>query len=506
MTTVKDTISFEDIIFGNRLRQDYPNVEELAESIHSQGIIHPICLSSTEGNGVVKNELIAGGRRYRAYTLLRKQYPGKYDEIPCTYREIKSREDLQLLELEENLRREDMTWQERTIGITNLHKLCCKTKKRSGVKWTQATTGKLLGVTQANVSYYLKAGEALIQGDEEIQKCTGVLEAVQKLLQRKAEEAQKLRLQRVKEQTKAQSVKTKAASKVEGGGADAPAKVSGGPSAPDVSVAETNQRDAQRLRSIQREEESRQSPEVFSQKFIRDIYRHGDTIEVMQEMIDNGVRIDHIITDPPYAIDMDNLDTNVNIDSVVDEHQVDANLDLLERFIDMSYALLPESGFLVMWCDVAHWEKLVKWGQQAGFRVCRWPLVWCKTSTVRNSAAQFNPGKATEFCIIMGKSGYSLLAKKRSNNFFTLPNRRLNSHPFAKPAEVWMELINLVTHEGQIVLDPFAGSGSSFVPLLESGRIPMGIESVESHILTGVAWLHEELNKPKAATLDSVLL
>ena len=51
-----------------------------------------------------------------------------------------------------------------------------------------------------------------------------------------------------------------------------------------------------------------------------------------------------------------------------------------------------------------------------------------------------------------------------------------NSHPTLKPIELMQHLVKLITFEGQAVLDPFMGSGSTGVACKELNRNFIGYE------------------------------
>ncbi|MDV6375074.1 DNA-methyltransferase [Deinococcus arenicola] len=72
------------------------------------------------------------------------------------------------------------------------------------------------------------------------------------------------------------------------------------------------------------------------------------------------------------------------------------------------------------------------------------------------------------------------------DKFFLVPKVRqakdaFNSHPTLKPTHLMRHLIKLLTVQGQTVLDPFMGSGSTGVAALETGRDFIGYELEEEY-------------------------
>jgi len=61
-----------------------------------------------------------------------------------------------------------------------------------------------------------------------------------------------------------------------------------------------------------------------------------------------------------------------------------------------------------------------------------------------------------------------------------LPNK--NNHPTVKPIALMEYLIKMVTPKGGVVLDPFAGSGSTLVAAKQNGYQYIGIEMTEEYI------------------------
>jgi ParB-like chromosome segregation protein Spo0J len=100
-------LKISEIKIGMRRREDYGNIQELADSIKKYGLLHPVVLD-------VDNNLVAGGRRLEACKLI------NWSEIPCTYLENLSNKELRAIELEENLRRKDLTENELSRNLVEL--------------------------------------------------------------------------------------------------------------------------------------------------------------------------------------------------------------------------------------------------------------------------------------------------------------------------------------------------------------------------------------------------
>lgn len=89
-------VAVQTITVNGRAREQYNNIKELAESISKYGLLHPITVD--EGK-----HLIAGARRLKAVQEL------GWAEIPAqVYASLSADEKLEI-ELEENLRREDLS-------------------------------------------------------------------------------------------------------------------------------------------------------------------------------------------------------------------------------------------------------------------------------------------------------------------------------------------------------------------------------------------------------------
>jgi len=74
-----------------------------------------------------------------------------------------------------------------------------------------------------------------------------------------------------------------------------------------------------------------------------------------------------------------------------------------------------------------------------------------------------------------GPSRY-FYTSKATKSERTLDGRIANAHPTVKPQDLMEWLVKLVTAEGQTILDPFAGSGTTCKAAKDLGREFVGIE------------------------------
>lgn len=76
----------------------------------------------------------------------------------------------------------------------------------------------------------------------------------------------------------------------------------------------------------------------------------------------------------------------------------------------------------------------------------------------------------------LGEPPASARSKPAEGRKNPLGEPRQNNHPTVKPISLMSWLIKLVTREGQIVLDPFLGSGTTGISAAQTGREFIGIE------------------------------
>jgi ParB/RepB/Spo0J family partition protein len=136
MRTVHELAVADVKIRSPRQRSELGDVAGLAESINKWGLLHPIVLDRS-------NQLIAGERRLRACELLKRP------TIEALYRDELDEVDLEEMELEENVRRKQLSWPEEQRAIARIHQL----RVARDPQWGQQQTKELTGIPrQATIS------------------------------------------------------------------------------------------------------------------------------------------------------------------------------------------------------------------------------------------------------------------------------------------------------------------------------------------------------------------
>lgn len=451
-----------DILQKNRLRTDYGDVGWLADTMERFGLLEPVVLD-TEGR------LIAGGRRITAAQLL------GWEEIDYVDQDVMSEADLHEMELIENCCREDMAWQEIALGVLHIHGLRLRDAALNpdAPKWTMEMTGAMLGKSRQRVQQLLPIAKYIKDRPESPAAKAPSLEAAVRMIAEELEQETKklnanIHLGALAASAQPNPSEGLAPSPVNAvsllGGATKPA-----PSNVSAPAAAPTQSDAQSI-----------------PKSIIDLGRfiyHGDTIEILTAAPPECVH--HIFSDPPYAIDMANLQQEnggMNVTSTAEEHDKFDNIELLKRFIPLAFKVIKPRGWCVLFCDYEHWHWLRDDMEAVGFVVQRWPNHWIK-QTGKNQAAGFNFTKASE-CILVGRKEGATLAEHQPRNWHMIEETdadRKQPHPFAKPRAICSAYIKAISAPSDIILDPFAGGGSIPAACIAEGRQFRAIEKKQSH-------------------------
>lgn len=182
-----EKILIAQIVSSERMRKDLGDIDSLKESLAEHGLLQPIGVRpSPTTQGFF--QVIWGGRRFEAATQL------GWEDIECKILTCEEDYELREKELEENIRRKDMTWQEQAMSMYEIHDLKVRRNAIIGERWGYRETGQLLGISLGNVSYTLEVAKRLRTGDEEITQAPNLTEALRILVRRKEADLQERRM------------------------------------------------------------------------------------------------------------------------------------------------------------------------------------------------------------------------------------------------------------------------------------------------------------------------
>ena len=186
----------------------------------------------------------------------------------------------------------------------------------------------------------------------------------------------------------------------------------------------------------------------------------GNCIDVMRQMPANSV--DFILTDPPYLVNYRDRDGRTI--------QNDANADWLRPAMREAYRVLKQDRVAIMFYGWTKVDAFFDAWKAAGFRPVG-HLVFRKNYSSKSRFLSYQHEQA----YLLAK-GRPPLPKQPLADVMDMPYSGNKLHPTQKPVAALAPLIRSFSLPGELVLDPFAGSGSSCAAALLTGRRYSGIE------------------------------
>ena len=193
---------------------------------------------------------------------------------------------------------------------------------------------------------------------------------------------------------------------------------------------------------------------------------HGDAVAWLRSLASGSV--DLLITDPPY----ESLERHRAIGTTTRLKHSKASSNnwfaifhndrFPELFAEVHRVLKQDSHFY-LYCDPETMFVAKPLGEAAGFKFWK-PIVWDKVSIGMGYHY-----RARYECILFFEKG-----KRKLNDLGVADvlqcKRVFNGYPAEKPVEVSEVLIRQSSEPGQLVVDPFMGSGSVGVAAVQLGR------------------------------------
>jgi site-specific DNA-methyltransferase (adenine-specific) len=207
--------------------------------------------------------------------------------------------------------------------------------------------------------------------------------------------------------------------------------------------------------------------------------KQGDCLELMKELKDESV--DCVITDPPYGIDFLSHRTN-NHEKIVNDS--DIRIDkLFAQFLPEFKRILKPHGVVCIFSAGGGGKKITT--ALATLELSKHlyliqTLIWSKGKTDGSFVGlgwKYRPSYETILVASKDPDNYAFYPQYSSNVLVYKPYIPQNGeHPTQKPVDLIQNLLRNHSKEGDIVLDPFMGSGTTGVACKRLRRNFIGYE------------------------------
>lgn len=419
---------------------------DLANSISAHGLLHAIVVRETP-NGVT---LVAGERRLRAMETIwmvggsirhnGQSYPP--ETVPAVTLGELDPIAAEEAELDENLRREDLTWQEEAAAIKRLHDLRTKQAQLLGQTHSVADTAREVYSESAAV----KSGGSLGEVHQQTRNAIILADHLDN---------------------------------------------------PDVAKAK-NSKEA--FKVLKKQEETRKNVELaerIGKSFNSSAHTllHEDCLEWLAVCPANS--FDVILTDPPYGMGADAFGDGAGR-LVNSEHHYKDDVgswrSLMQRVVPEFFRIAKPQAHAYIFCDFDRFHELKGMMQDAGWKVFRTPIINYKPNSGRVPLPEHGPRRQYELCLYAIKGNKPVTAIYSDVIQTTLEENL--THGAQKPIELYVNLLRRSCRPGDLVIDPFAGSGTIF-PAAHSMKVrATGIEKNPEYFGIAVSRLNALDDEP----------
>ena len=137
------------------------------------------------------------------------------------------------------------------------------------------------------------------------------------------------------------------------------------------------------------------------------------------------------------------------------------------------------AGAMIVFCAFEQMHMLIEYGKKYGFKNA-YPIVFTKKSSAQVLKANMRVVGACEYAVVLYRDKlpkFNNGGRMVLNHMpWVVDNSYPKIHPTQKPIPVLKRLIEIFTDEGDVVIDPVAGSGSTLRAAAEMGRHAFGFE------------------------------
>lgn len=215
-------------------------------------------------------------------------------------------------------------------------------------------------------------------------------------------------------------------------------------------------------------------------------FKNCDYKDLLKQMKEDGIKVDLILTDPPYCVSRDYQLGFSNMGrSGMNYGEWDYGFNQTE-WIELSADIVKPGGSVIIFNDWKNFSYLVESLEKNGFLI-KDLIRWEKTNPMPRNV---NSRYVTDFEMAI----WAVKAKKKGNVKWTFNKPedvpylkpcyrtgvvlggKKRIHPTQKSLELFESIIKVHTNEGELVFDPFCGSGTTAVACKNTNRNFIGSE------------------------------
>lgn len=394
----------------DRQRKAPTDVTSLAFSIKKVGLINPITIAKD-------GRLVAGYRRLTAVRLLCEQEPKRARTIPVQFYEELSPADRELVELDENIRRENLTWQDQALALARYHEICMNEQD----DWNHAKTAELAGLSATTLYKALNVAPELRAGNERI-KSFDSLSAADNFLTRQHQREQDDELAKLD---------------MDEVFADKPSEKKAASTAPAAKSVDAQIRTADQDISV------------------------GDALKFMETF--NGDRFNLIHCDFPYGVGMHKSE-QANAESWdTYEDTPEIYFNLLETMLRSRKQIMAPSAHILFWFSMEYYSETLSLFAKIApdLVVNKFPLIWHK-SDGRGILPdpERGPRRIYETALLITAGDRKIV--QATGNAYAAPTMKAEAdHISMKPEPVLNHFFRMLVDKSTALLDMTCGSGTA---------------------------------------------
>jgi len=402
-------------------------VRELAESIRTKDLIHTILLEKVDENCYT---LISGENRIEAFRFLNEtdaeclnpKYRG-WNFIPARCALDVTAIEIEALELEENIKRSDLTWKEEVDAINRYHRL----REVQDEEHSARKTAAELGLSSGSISRYIAVATELEKENPRVLAASGV-SAAYNIISRATERAVEAEMELLDDTFEDDF------------------------NLPDPDAPET---------SLKKEVE----PESI---FCEDFIKWAATYE--------GKKFNFVHCDFPYGVNHQKSDQGNTAQWGAYDDTPEVYFALLDAFCSFQDNFMNKSAHVIFWFSMNFYEETIAYfNKYSDLTVQPFPLIWHKSDNkgILPDPTR-GPRRVYETALLLSR-GDRKIVQAVSNLYGAPASKEL--HVSEKSEAMLRHFFRMLVDEYTEILDPTCGSGTALraAEALGAKRV-MGLE------------------------------